>query len=190
MPIHVRGDHILVVAARDHLGQHDAQLMHLFRVHMLVGTERMLQMQGEHAVLAQPIRASFQVPDHRFGEHVRVMPLAAVARVYEPAAIVLLGIDDVTNHIRKIRLDLVPKFDHGHQYSPCTTSISAFSRSIPVILSSIKKAETSLDVGQAAGLDGNRGSADFSAEPRLPKVWSPVSSFRFGPWDGRSLTFR
>lgn len=34
------------------------------------------------------------------------------------------------------------------------------------------------------------GSADFSAEPRLPKVWSPVSSFRFGPWDGRSLTFR
>lgn len=107
--------------------------MHLFRVHMLVGTERMLQMQSKHAVLAQPIRASFQVPDHRFGEHVRVMPLTAVARVYEPAAIVLLGIDDVTNRVRKIRFDLVPEFDHGHQYSPCTVSISAFSRSIPVI---------------------------------------------------------
>ena len=138
MPIHVRGDHILVVATRDRLGQHDAHLMHLFRVHMLVGTERMLQMQSKHAVLAQPIRASFQVTDHRFGEHVRVMPLTAVARVYEPAAIVLLGIDDVTNRVRKIRFDLVPEFDHGHQYSPCTVSISAFSRSIPVIFSSIE----------------------------------------------------
>ena len=34
------------------------------------------------------------------------------------------------------------------------------------------------------------GLRRFSAEPRLPKVWSPVSSFRFSPGDGRFLTFR
>ena len=81
-----------------------------------------------------------------------------------------------------------PKLPDQHHHPPRPTHPHQTAKG--PYSSSIKTAETSLDVGQAAGLDGNRGSADFSAEPRLPKVWSPVSSFRFGPWDGRSLTFR
>lgn len=61
--------------------------------------------------------------------------------------------------------------DRAHCSAPYVISFSG--NNLLHYSSSIKKAETNLDVGQAAGLDGNRGSADFSAEPRLPKVWSP-----------------
>lgn len=57
VPVQMRGDDVPVFTARDRLGQRDAHLVHPLRGHVLVRSERMLQMQRQHASLAHAVRA-------------------------------------------------------------------------------------------------------------------------------------
>ena len=56
VPVQMRGDDVPVFTARDRLGQRDAHLVHPLRGHVLVRSERMLQMQRQHASLAHAVR--------------------------------------------------------------------------------------------------------------------------------------
>ena len=131
VPVGVRGDHVLVLAARDAFGELHAELVHPLRGHGVVGTEAQLDVVGQPAVLPDAFRRPAVVVEHGSGETVRVRRAGRVAGADEPASIGFCGVDDVRHRpvgAAEIRFHGPAELDHGHQRLPSTADVYSSKR--------------------------------------------------------------